>query len=157
MKQRPHQKPWVLSPDADAELQSALAAARFAVDPSQPLVERHRKGILNGCIWLITEGTVGKKYQTRYRTSAAVASKNGPLRHEHVYTRKSLVARMVNGEPVEAVLKEAIGCTVTAEEHDRLRPFDSTHEGWERYRQAGIDVLDMATGDPYLPVMESAT
>jgi hypothetical protein len=39
------------------------------------------------------------------------------------------------------------GCVVTKAEHQRLKPFDATHEGWARYIAAGVPVIDTSTGN----------
>lgn len=72
------------------------------------------------------------------------------IRHEHVFTRKSLVEEMLaRPEKVEEILREkAIACVVTKDEHVRLTRFDKTHSGWDRYRAAGISVFDVATDPP---------
>lgn len=44
-------------------------------------------------------------------------------------------------EEIDNILEDAVGCTVTTEEHDRLAPFDDEY-GWERYRKAGITVIN---------------
>ena len=49
---------------------------------------------------------------------------------------------------VDSILDQAIGCTVTVEEHKRLAAYE-TEYGWERYRKAGIVVIDTLTGMPY--------
>ena len=51
---------------------------------------------------------------------------------------------------MEAVLRSVVSCVVTPAEHERLGRFDETHEGWDRYRAARVDVYDMATGDPFM-------
>jgi hypothetical protein len=50
-------------------------------------------------------------------------------------------------EDIEEILKNAVGCTVTKEEHTLLERFKHL-DGWERYRQAGIIVIDMETEKP---------
>ena len=46
---------------------------------------------------------------------------------------------------IDRILKDAIGCTVTKEEHALLKRFDNEY-GWERYRKAGLTVIDTQTG-----------
>jgi hypothetical protein len=102
-------------------------------------------------LWLVTTGTAASKYATRFRSQAALATPDvRELRHEHVYTRRSLVAQMLaDPDSIEDVIRnKAVACTVTKAEHDLLTPFDRTHEGWARYLAAGVVVLDMATGEP---------
>jgi hypothetical protein len=36
---------------------------------------------------------------------------------------------------------------VTKAEHQRLKPFDATHEGWARYIAAAVAVIDTSTGN----------
>ena len=50
-------------------------------------------------------------------------------------------------DQIDEILTLAVGCTVTREEADRLLQFDSDY-GWERYRKAGIEVLDTAQEPP---------
>jgi hypothetical protein len=47
---------------------------------------------------------------------------------------------------VDNILKNAIGCTVTSEEHALFSEFDDEY-GWARYRKAGITVIDTQTGE----------
>jgi hypothetical protein len=51
-------------------------------------------------------------------------------------------------EAVDEILKKAVGCTITKDEHDLLGRFQHL-DGWERYRRAGIVVIDMETGKPF--------
>jgi hypothetical protein len=51
-------------------------------------------------------------------------------------------------EDVDEILRNAVGCTVTKEEHTLLEQFKHL-DGWERYRQAGMVVIDMETGQPF--------
>ena len=59
-----------------------------------------------------------------------------------------MIAALEKAAPheVDDILKDAIGCTVTVEEHTRLSKFDEEY-GWERYRKAGISVIDTQTGE----------
>lgn len=66
------------------------------------------------------------------------------MRHEHVVTRKALSERLFAGEEPEQVLRDAVACIVTVEEHARLSAYDNTYDGWARYGAAGIQVVDMA-------------
>jgi hypothetical protein len=57
-----------------------------------------------------------------------------------------MIAALEKATPheVDGILKIAIGCTVTIEEHTRLSKFDKEY-GWKRYRKAGIVVYDTLT------------
>jgi hypothetical protein len=67
------------------------------------------------------------------------------LRHEHVVPRAKLVAEMLDHpDRIDELTRKAVACIVTPAEHDLLKPFDS-HDGWDRYLAAFIDVYDMAT------------
>jgi hypothetical protein len=138
-----------------ARLRSAVSLARFALTAPE-LTDTHRRRLLREACWYVTEG--GGKYKTRFRTAGVLGLEaDGEdrqfwkrLRHEHVVTRKLLVTRMLNGEDPAGVLGDAVACIVTIEEHDRLTQFDNTHGGWDRYMAAGVDVVDMATGEPFI-------
>jgi hypothetical protein len=132
---------------------SAVAVSRFAVS-SPDLTDHHRKRLLNDAIWYRTEAA--SKIRIRYRSGGVLAL--GPVaptgwrkavRHEHVQTRASLIARML-AEPyqVEAILAEATSCLVTVAEHHSLTQYDKNAVGWDRYRLAGIDVYDFSCDPP---------
>lgn len=144
---RPHQRHWGPPPNEEQVLRAAIATARFAVT-SPDLFDKYRRELLDNVLWLVTVAPTGK-YQTRFRSRAAVEDPNAALRHEHVYTRHSLIEQMMmHPEDIETVIRErAIGCVVTKDEHRRLTQFDKSHDGWNRYSAAGIEVLDMAAGD----------
>ena len=138
------------SGDSDL-LDSARRLAEFAVT-SQGLSDKARKELVNLALWWATE--VDGKYTTRYRSRGVIElASTAPLprawwkalRHDHVTTRKSLAKRLLDDrENPAAVLAEAIGCTVTRDEHDRLNRVDDSVVGWARYASAGVEVLDMA-------------
>jgi hypothetical protein len=50
----------------------------------------------------------------------------------------------------EEILRGAIACVVTVEEHARLTALGPEPSGWERYRAASIDVFDMLTDTPLI-------
>jgi hypothetical protein len=54
-------------------------------------------------------------------------------------------ALLKSPEAVTRILNKAVGCIVTKAEHDKLRQFERDFDGWERYRQAGIVIIDMET------------
>jgi hypothetical protein len=72
--------------------------------------------------------------------------------HEHVYQRRKMIEALIQAKPeaVDHILKNAIGCLVTVDEHERLRPFGQEY-GWDRYRRAGIAVMDTSV-DPAIAV-----
>jgi hypothetical protein len=60
-------------------------------------------------------------------------------------TRRLLRA---NPEDVERILERATACTITMDEHRRLNTYAHL-DGWERYRAAGIVVIDSKTGEVF--------
>jgi hypothetical protein len=49
-----------------------------------------------------------------------------------------------------AIRDNACGCVVTIEEHDALTRIDRQDkevDGWDRYRRAGIAVIDRSSGE----------
>ncbi|MCU1224673.1 MAG: hypothetical protein JWQ42_2766 [Edaphobacter sp.] len=75
-------------------------------------------------------------------------SDKAKLMHEHVFQRSKMIAALEKAEPheVDDTLKDAIGCTLTVEEHSPLFEFDEEY-GWERYRKAGVAVVDTQTDE----------
>jgi hypothetical protein len=106
-----------------------------------PILERHKRDIISGLLWKITEAR--GKYKTRYRSRAAM-EKGAKVQHEHVFTRKDLTNRIL-AEPERAreILKSAIACVVTIEEHKRLSKVAESICGWDRYAEVGIEVIDL--------------
>lgn len=104
------------------------------------ILARHKRNIISGMLWKITEAR--GKYSTRYRSrrSMEVGAK---LQHEHVFTRKDLTDRIVaDPERVREILCDAIGCVVTVDEHGRLSAVDRSLRGWDRYAAADVEVID---------------
>lgn len=146
---------WTEHPRADAVREAAIAVARFAAtSPELEVRPQVRRELLTKYVlWLVTTGTVAHKHDTRYRSVAAVgATDKKLLTHEHVFTRRQL-ADWILANPTDGVIEFVInnlafGCTVTRDEHERLTAFDKTHVGWDRYQAAGIEVVDMSSGEP---------
>jgi hypothetical protein len=71
------------------------------------------------------------------------------VRHDHVHTRASLIAQMVQRpSDVDQILAAAEACLVTVSEHTALGRYDATATGWDRYRMAGVDVYDFSVDPP---------
>ena len=156
---RAHQKPWSASEHYDRVLRAATATAYFAVSsPDLEEIPAYRREILGNVMWFMTCAPSGK-YTTRYRTAAVVAADTPTLRHEHVYTRKTVIEELLGlrSEDLdevslrsaiqETLRTKAVGCTVTRDEHLLLTRHDKTQTGWRRYEAAGVTVLDMSTGE----------
>jgi hypothetical protein len=107
----------------------------------------HVSDLIDVLLWRITEAD--GKYNTRYKTSGALeCADRRQLRHEHVYPRSRMIDALLRAKPeqVDDILMDAIGCTVTREEHERLHKFADQH-GWDRYRKAELVVIDTDTGE----------
>ena len=59
---------------------------------------------------------------------------------DHIYQRKNLIERILNGHDVSSVIDVAVACLVTKDEHRNL---PDTLEGWDRYKAAQIKVYDL--------------
>jgi len=106
---------------------------------------RHKRELLSVCVWKLTEARPASKYALRYRTPDALTGE-GALGHEHVHQRARLVAALLAGEePIETIVARAVACTVTRAEHGRLDRYKDC-DGWERYRRAGLRVIDTLAG-----------
>lgn len=122
--------------DRNKRIQSAIVAIR-AILPLD-LYPAHKRELLGVCIWKITEAD-GKK-KVRYWSEGATSSEPSNLQHEHVHERKELISRLLNNEAVDLVVKDAVACMVTKEEHYLLGSSNSS--GWQRYKDTGIKVFD---------------
>jgi len=142
-------QPWTARGNADAVFASTLAIAEFALS-DRTLLPIHRDELLSIAIWKWTERD--GKWRTRFRSGGALQL--GPdwrkhVNHEHVTPRLKLRRAMLK-EPHRAteILKSAEACVVTRAEHTLLNLVDDEVNGWDRYREAGVNVYDMATGQP---------
>jgi hypothetical protein len=119
-------------------------------DNTPAVLSDHVEDLLDTLLWRITEAD--GKLNTRYKTSGALAcTDKSQLRHEHVFQRskmiKALIGAKSDADAVGEILKNAIACVVTVDEHDYLRKFDDYY-GWERYRKAGLIVMDTSEHPP---------
>jgi hypothetical protein len=153
---------WTEPEDYQDWILMAIDQCRYATtSPVHAKYPRVQRGIIKGAVWMATEGMPRKgkpkyKYTTRYRSNAALALgehlwKDGRclVRHEHVWPiRREIDEIMENPADAERVLRRAQGCVVTIDEHSGLSKFDKTHDGWDRYAAARVDVVDMSTEQP---------
>ncbi len=130
-------------PDRDDRLASAIRIAKWA-SRANDLYEAHRKELLSIACWKATE--LDGYRNTRYRSTGVVTGAIGTrVNHEHVVTRRCLVSAMISHpDSCELLLTTAstAACLVTKEEHDAMR--SSTAFAWDRYKEAGIAVIDMS-------------
>lgn len=116
---------------------------------SLPILERHKRDIISGMLWKITEAR--GKYTTRYRSKGAMEA-SARLQHEHVFTRKDLTDRILaEPERVREILRDAVACVITVDEHKRLSRVSEAFRGWERYTEARIEVIDTDDGTVATP------
>jgi hypothetical protein len=138
---------WRPRRDGDARRASAIQLAE-SVLAAEGLTEGHRREALSLAIWFYTEAD--GKWNTRYRSAGAVGAAPKMLNHEHVLTRRALVERLLSDpENCAQTMRTAVACCVLREEHKRLTALDgarSSLTGWRRYAAAGIEVIDLATG-----------
>jgi hypothetical protein len=138
--------------DPDVERRSAVAIAHAILQMNDVnILSSHRKRLLNIALWKLTLAD-GHKWKTRYQSRAAQKAERTPdsLRHDHVYQRAAMVKDLLeaagNPKEIDRILAQAVPCTVTKEEHDRLGKIKGL-DGWARYRVAGIAIVDTETGN----------
>ena len=133
---------WEEAADAAQILTSAREAIACILAMGDAVLEEHKKSLISRMIWKITEAN--GKYNTRYFSEKARKASKDDRRHDHVWTRKRMLGRILKDPDVlEHEIERAIGCTVTKVEHDKLTGFDTLCDGWERYKRARIAVLDL--------------
>ena len=101
--------------------------------------------LLDMGLWRYTEFDKNRyKFAIRYRTAAVLAPEPVVIEHEHVVGRRWLLDQIAR-EPdkLDDILQLAVACIVSKPEHDLL--WAVVGFGWERYRAAGIDVIDTVT------------
>jgi hypothetical protein len=123
--------------DAAKREESAISVARLVSDSAAVLNPAHVQELLSVAIWMFMEAR--GKYKTRYVAQGSLVP-DARIRHEHVIPRKTLRLAMLRcPDRVERVMRLAVACIVTEDEHRRLAAGEF---GWNRYRQAGIIVID---------------
>jgi hypothetical protein len=135
---------YVPHPEREVRIRSAVSAIK-ALLPLD-LYARHKQELISLCLCKITE--VDGKWNTRYRTQAATSERSASnLRHEHVFSRRALVERLLESPTrLDGILRSVIGCVVTTKEHALLKVFSHKHtdvDGWRRFEKAGLKVLDL--------------
>jgi hypothetical protein len=157
---------WTPPPDLPSRIRSAVRAVPFAREPD--IHPQLRDRVLKEVLWSATK--VPRKYATRYRSVAALELQRkgkrvgewvGLVAHEHVWTRATCRIRLLSAPDataIEAIISALQGCVVTKAEHQRLKPFDATHQGWARYIAAGVPIIDTSTGNQAdLSVLEAGS
>lgn len=156
-------------------LAEVLAAVQS--DPDNALLRKESIRFFDESLWAVTEITPGRKHDARFVSKGVkdmIEEHNKAPRtwrcacecddskkhtdprkcaeHEHVVPRQQLHEQLFSAGPnvdaIEAVLRRALGCIVTPDEHVRLKPHASVPSiGWERYVLAPIMVWDRCVGD----------
>jgi hypothetical protein len=138
--------PWKFRPDklATARWASAVELIR-AIAGASLVSEKHRKKLLRIAIYELTE--VHGKWNLRFKTRDSEGRSRSKVCHEHVIGRKALAEEMLkHPNRVAGIAKKAIACLVTRQEHRKLHKTGSNRTGWDRYKAAGIVVIDTKTG-----------
>jgi hypothetical protein len=138
-------------PKAEERRRSAAALVNVLLANQRNILPEHIRELLDILLWKITEAD--GKYKTRYQSNGALTCAKRLRRHDHVYPRKPMIDKLLSApQDVDRILKDAIGCTVTLDEHNSLRKFDEKCYGWGRYRQADVPVVNTETDEPGIPV-----
>ncbi len=130
--------------DLEHDVRALIKAARGMSHP------RVQGETLKIAWFLLTERgkSRGRKIKTLYRTRRAVEDTDARVIHEHVVTRQFLSWAALLPEELYEVLLIADACLTTKDEHDALGRVDPSAFGWERYKEAGIEVLETRTFTP---------
>lgn len=140
-------------PEYQERKTSAIALIKLLLENRKPeIMSQHCRELLTVLLWKLTEAESHNKYKTRYQTQGAIACRDAiKLRHEHVHQRSKMIDRLLKAEPdeVDNIVAAAVGCTVTIDEHARLAEWDDEY-GWDRYRKAGLVVIDTASGERWI-------
>lgn len=141
-------KPYCLAAKAESIVYSAKRFANIVLGDTQILPE-HRNKVLSSVQWMISEAN--GKYATRYRSEAVVEMATHvptsvtKINHEHIYTRKHIIQQLLaTPQNSDLILDQVVACIVTKDEHEKLSAISPILVGWDRYRQAGIKVIDMS-------------
>lgn len=130
-------------------------SAKDAIKQVLPLAitDELKRLLLYHLIWRIT--VADGKYSLRYCSEGALKNLalGEKVEHEHVYQIKWLQDELMKPQAdIDGILKKAIPCLVTANEHTRMKPktIGKSMVGWGRYESAGCKVYDMSFTPPKL-------
>ena len=135
-----HRERYVESPKTAQQ----LADVRVLLDVlrSLPIGLSLKKKMLVGAIWQICEST--GSFHARHRSEGVIRTVGQKIQRDHVFKKQTLIAELLGSEPdLDNIIKQALCCIVTEDEHKRLHRIDKSVDGWARYRAAGIVVYDM--------------
>jgi len=137
-------------PAATAIVESAVYLIKLILRDGAEILPKHRREVLSVALWKITEAESQHKHRTRFCSQAVFSSTDCECRHDHVFQKQKMIDDLIKAGPdaVDEIVGRAIGCTVTTDEHLALNQYQHL-DGWERYRQAGITVIDARTGDVF--------
>jgi hypothetical protein len=114
-----------------------------------------KKAVLSKLLYAWTEAEPKNRHVTKFQSVGAMSAihARGTLVHEHVKTRKSVVEELINNpKGIDKILRSTVECTITSGEDAVLRKSDlenkkdKRHNGWIRYKRAGIEVYDVVSG-----------
>lgn len=129
--------------------ESVARLVKILLSSREPaILTTHLRELLTVLLWKLTEADTAK-YRTRYQSTEALKNPDSKLHHEHVYQRAKMIDALLKGQPheVDGILDLAVGCTITRPEAGRLSRFEEDY-GWERYRKAGIEIMDISLDPP---------
>jgi hypothetical protein len=134
-------------PSARARLRSAVHLIKLLLQENSEVLREHRQELLSIALWKVTEAESVHKHRTRFCSQTVYNAPESECRHDHVFQRAIMIRDLMNSGPdgVENILEGAVACTVTREEHATLDQHRCV-DGWERYRRAGITVIDAKDG-----------
>jgi hypothetical protein len=112
-----------------------------------------KRKIIDVMLWNIT-GAFGK-LNTKFVSEGSLDSPIKLLRHEHVFTKKSLIERIMsrNGD-LDCIIQDAIACIVTKAEHEILHINGKGKLGWDRYKNTAIKVFELDDEIAYRKIPE---
>lgn len=139
-------KPYSKRVDFDMRLADVrkVISTLLQLDINLPL----KKRLLVHSVWEVTK--LSGDFKGRYRSKGVLV--NGvEIQRDHVVQKARIVERLLaSPDQVDTILGEVVHCVVTKEEHERLTAYSRMNpdvDGWERYKGAGVEVLDMLTGE----------
>jgi hypothetical protein len=137
--------------DSEERRHSAISAIK-ALLAAPNLYPTLRRELISLALGKLTEAEGMSKHRTRYRSQSSIGAPSNCLRHDHVFGKKRMMEALIaSPDRADNILGVAVGCTVTKEEHDSLHKLDRespNSDGWDRYKQLGITVIDMTTWAP---------
>lgn len=150
-------RPYKASENRDAVKRDAVDIMAYLMASPLPIMRTQTgnnliRTIIQEPVW--KHGTCDGENNVMYATPEAIANTstdNSAIKRDHVFTMAKTTAMLLDhwGDTdyaIKVLEERSVTCFVTRAQFSQLKKFDDIFDGFERYRAAGITIIDRSTG-----------